>query len=166
MDGESVCRSVVAGVSYEVLKGLAKFDNAFVRLLKKPGLWFQLLTTREPNDSMLEVSLTAFKTVMEMDADENIPVRKFNVRKDYRVVRREALSYLKDSGEAETLADWISSFYLKVERSALAATELIDEEAANAIVEAAKKVGAGEPLQYVLGETSFYGVTIKRTRAL
>ncbi len=152
---------VVAGVSYEVLKGLAKFDNAFVRILKKPGLWFQLLTTREPDDSMLEVSLTSFKAVMEMDADETIPVRKFNIRKDYRLVRREALSYLKENEEAETLVDWISAFYLKVERSEIPALELIDEDAATAIKEAAKKVGEGEPLQYVLGETSFYGVTIK-----
>ena len=152
---------VVAGVSYEVLKGLAKFDNPFVRILKKPGLWFQLLTTREPDDSMLEVSLTSFKTVMEMDADETIPTQKFNVRKDYRLVRREALSYITESDEAETLVDWISAFYLKVERSELATTELIDESAANSIKEAAKRVGAGEPLQYVLGETSFYGVTIK-----
>ena len=152
---------VVAGVSYEVLKGLAKFDNAFVRVLKKPGLWFQLLTTREPDDSMLEVSLTSFKTVMAMDADESIPVQKFNVRKDYRIVRREALTFLKENDEAETLLDWISAFYLKVERSELSAMELIDESAAQAIKDAAKKVGEGEPLQYVLGETSFYGVTIK-----
>ncbi len=152
---------VVAGVAYEVLKFLAKFDNAFVRVLKAPGLWFQRLTTREPDESMLEVSLTAFKTVMEMDADESIPTRKFNIKKDYRLVRREALSYLSKTGEADAVADWISVHYLKTGRSELSSVEKIDEPVADRIIAAAKKVGEGEPMQYVLGETEFYGVKIK-----
>jgi len=152
---------VVAGVAYEVLKGLAKFDNWFVRILKKPGLWFQRLTTREPDDSMLEVSLTAFKTVMAMDADESIPTTSFNIKKDYRLVRREVLAALEDSGEPEAIADWIFVHYLGVERSALPTLSLIDEAPAKAAVAAAERVKAGEPMQYVLGETDFYGVTLK-----
>ena len=152
---------VVAGVAYELLKGLAKFDNAFVRILKKPGLWFQKLTTREPDDSMLEVSLTAFKTVMEMDADESIPTVRFNVKKDYRIIRKQALAYLKSSGEEEALADWIFVKVLGVERSALSAVEQIDEAQAEQALEYAMLVGKGEPLQYALGETEFYGITLK-----
>ena len=151
----------MAGVAYEVLKGLAKFDNPFVRILKKPGLWFQKLTTREPDDSMLEVSLTAFKTVMAMDADESIPTIAFNVKKDYRLARREVIAALKDVEEAETIADWIFVHYLGTERSALPTLELIDEASAKAAVAAAERVKAGEPMQYVLGETDFYGVSLK-----
>mgnify|MGYP001496234668 CR=1 FL=1 len=38
---------VIAGVSYEVIRWAGKNDNAFVRVLSKPGMWFQKLTTRE-----------------------------------------------------------------------------------------------------------------------
>ena len=152
---------LVAGISYEVLKGLAKFDNAFVRALKKPGLWFQRLTTREPDDEMLEVSLTAFKTVMAMDADESIPIVKFHIKKEYSLVRREVLAALKETGEAEAIADWIFVKVLGKTRSELPTTETIDEEQAEAAKDYATRVKEGEPLQYVLGETEFYGITLK-----
>ena len=151
----------VAGISYEVLKGLAKFDNPFVRILKKPGLWFQLLTTREPDDSMLEVSLTAFKTVMAMDADESMPTVAFHIRKEYMIVRQEVLALLKESGEAEAIADWIFVKVLGAERSALPTMRLIEEEQAEQAKEYARRIRAGEPLQYALGETEFYGVILK-----
>jgi len=134
---------IVAGVSYEVLKGLARFDNAFVRILKKPGLWFQKLTTREPDDLMLEVSLTAFKTVMAMDADESIPTVKFNVKKDYRIVRQSILTDLKDTGEPEAIADWIFVKVLGIERSALPTVTMIDEDKATAAAEYALRVKEG-----------------------
>lgn len=152
---------IVAGVAYEVLKGLAKFDNPFVRALKKPGLWFQKLTTREPDDSMLEVSLTAFKTVQAMDADESIPTVKFNIKKEYRLVRREVVTALKDTGEAEAIADWIFVKALGVSRSELPTMGLIDEEKALAAKEYAAQVKEGTPLQYALGETEFYGIALK-----
>ena len=152
---------VVAGVSYEVLKGLAKFDNAFVCILKKPGLWFQRLTTREPDDSMLEVSLTAFKTVQAMDADPTIETVTFNVKKSYPILRREVLTLLRDAEEKETLADWIFVHVLKKSRSELPLIELVDEKDAKLAKSYAEKVGQGTPLQYALGETEFYGVTLK-----
>ena len=158
---------IVAGVAYEVLKGLAKFDNGFVRILKKPGLWFQKLTTREPDDSMLEVSLTAFKTVMEMDADESIPTVRFHIKKDYKLTRLSVIADLKESGEPETIADWIFVKVLGVERSALPTVDQIDEAQAEEALAYAAKVKEGTPLQYALGETEFYGVTLKKdARAL
>lgn len=152
---------VVAGVAYEVLKGLAKFDNPFVRILKKPGLWFQKLTTREPDDGMLEVSLTAFKTVMQMDADETIEPVRFRIKKDYQLIRKGILADLKDSGEPEAIADWIFVKVLGTERSALAAVQFVDEAQAEEAAAYALRVKNGEPLQYVLGETDFYGVDLK-----
>ncbi len=56
---------VVAGVSYEVLRfGGKEYENHWwVRMLVKPGLWLQLITTAEPTDDMLEVALTSIKRV-------------------------------------------------------------------------------------------------------
>ncbi len=71
---------VVAGISYEVLKFLAKFDNKFVRVIKAPGLALQKLTTRQPDDSMLEVAIAAFKTVQAMDEDPNLPELRFDTK--------------------------------------------------------------------------------------
>jgi len=51
---------VVAGVSYELLKWLGRCDNPLTRILRAPGMWLQNLTTREPDDAMLEVAIAAF----------------------------------------------------------------------------------------------------------
>lgn len=60
---------VVAGVSYEVLRLLAFRDNALVRVLRAPGMWLQKLTTREPEDDMVEVAIAAFKAAQTGSVD-------------------------------------------------------------------------------------------------
>ena len=56
---------VVAGIAYEFLRFSAKHqDNAFIRLITKPNLALQRLTTREPDESMLEVAIAAFEHVL------------------------------------------------------------------------------------------------------
>lgn len=58
---------VVGGLSYEVVKFSAKHTDTFWgRLLVKPGLWLQLITTKEPDDSQLEVALVALKSALGM----------------------------------------------------------------------------------------------------
>ena len=53
---------LITGISYEALKGLAHAgENVFVRALRWPGLMLQHLTTREPDDKMLEVAIAAMK---------------------------------------------------------------------------------------------------------
>ena len=46
-------------------------DNLFVKILSAPGLWMQRLTTKEPDDSMIEVALAAFKTVITDNPDDD-----------------------------------------------------------------------------------------------
>ena len=68
---------VVAGLSYELLKWLGRAkDNVFVRILKWPGLMTQKLTTRQPEDDMLEVALTSLKASLEMELPETVVVDK------------------------------------------------------------------------------------------
>jgi uncharacterized protein YqhQ len=55
---------MVAGISYEFIKLAGKSSSVLVRLLSAPGLWLQKLTTREPDDSQLEVALEALKCVL------------------------------------------------------------------------------------------------------
>ncbi|MBR0062256.1 MAG: DUF1385 domain-containing protein [Selenomonadaceae bacterium] len=54
---------VVAGISYEIIKFSARSGNSFVKLATLPGLWLQYLTTREPDDSMIEVAIKSLEAV-------------------------------------------------------------------------------------------------------
>jgi uncharacterized protein YqhQ len=61
---------IVAGVSYEILKWSAKQRRTFfVKMLTAPGLWFQRLTTQEPDDKQLEVALFALKKALELEEE-------------------------------------------------------------------------------------------------
>jgi uncharacterized protein YqhQ len=62
---------VIAALGYEVIYfGGRHASNRFVRIIMAPGLWLQALTTREPDDSQLEVAIVALKKVMELDEAE------------------------------------------------------------------------------------------------
>ena len=62
---------VIAALGYEVIYfGNKHADNRIVRAILSPGLWFQRLTTREPDDSQLEVALSALGKVVELDQAE------------------------------------------------------------------------------------------------
>ena len=56
---------VIAGVSYEFIRLAGRSDNELVNLLSKPGLWLQKLTTREPDDSMIEVGIASVEAVFD-----------------------------------------------------------------------------------------------------
>lgn len=60
---------LIAGISYEFLKWSAKKQNSpLMQLFIRPGLWLQRLTTREPDDTQLEVALVALKKALELQA--------------------------------------------------------------------------------------------------
>ncbi|MGC8924775.1 MAG: DUF1385 domain-containing protein [Calditerrivibrio sp.] len=62
---------VIAGISYEILKLSAKFqNNILVKILIAPGLWLQKLTTKEPDDSQLEVALISIKEALEINENK------------------------------------------------------------------------------------------------
>ena len=56
---------VIAGVSYEFIRLAGRSDNVFVNILSKPGLWLQRLTTREPEDAMIEVGIASVEAVFD-----------------------------------------------------------------------------------------------------
>lgn len=58
---------VVAGISYEIIKFSAKSDNCVLGWAIKPGLWLQYMTTREPDDDMIEVAIESVKAVLPED---------------------------------------------------------------------------------------------------
>ena len=55
---------IVAGISYEIIKFLGKYDNKLTKIVAYPGMMLQKFTTKEPDDEQLEVALTALKAVI------------------------------------------------------------------------------------------------------
>ena len=66
---------VIAAFGYEIIQfGARHKNNIIIRAIMTPGLWLQTLTTREPDDSQIEVALTAVKKAIEIDqAEETVP---------------------------------------------------------------------------------------------
>lgn len=67
----------IAGVSYEFLRLAGRSDSKLVNLLSQPGMWMQNMTTKEPDDSMIEVAIEAVNAVFDWKAyqAENFPER-------------------------------------------------------------------------------------------
>ncbi len=59
---------VIAGISYEVIRLAGRSDNFLVNLFSRPGLWLQRLTTREPDESMVEVAIASVEAVFDWKA--------------------------------------------------------------------------------------------------
>ncbi len=59
---------LIAGVSYELIRLAGNSDNVIINIISKPGLWVQNLTTKEPDDSMIEVAISAVEAVFDWKA--------------------------------------------------------------------------------------------------
>lgn len=59
-----VCIPIVAGIAYEIIRLLGKYDNGFTRMVAYPGMMLQYLTTKEPDDEQLEVAIASLKAVL------------------------------------------------------------------------------------------------------
>lgn len=56
---------VIAGVSYEFIRLAGRYDNKFINALSRPGLWMQNLTTKEPDEDMIEVGIASVEAVFD-----------------------------------------------------------------------------------------------------
>lgn len=153
---------IVAGLSYELLKLLAKTKSPIVLPLKIPGMLLQCITTRNPDDKMIEVAITAFKTVMEMDNDPNIKEKQFVTPKKRTELLKEVKDKLIKHGiEEEAEAEWILSLTLNVKRNELNTDNLVMPIDIDKIEKIVDERITGRPLWYCIGDTEFYGYTIK-----
>lgn len=59
---------VIAGISYEIIRLAGRSDNWLVRIISAPGMWLQKLTTKEPDDSMIEVAIASVEAVFDWKA--------------------------------------------------------------------------------------------------
>lgn len=152
---------LVAGVSYEILKLLAKIQSPIVLPLKAPGLLLQMLTTREPTDEMIECAIAAFSKVLEMDEDPEIPEKTFATE-----TKLSRLSAMMKKGFAEKKidesdAEWILSLSLDIPRSSLSEERVVTRAECRKVLDIYEERMTGRPLWYIIGDTEFYGYTMK-----
>ncbi len=58
---------LICGLGYEVLKLCGKYDNIVTKIISAPGMWLQRITTKEPDDDMIEIAIAALKACDEIE---------------------------------------------------------------------------------------------------
>ncbi|MBQ7879830.1 MAG: DUF1385 domain-containing protein, partial [Clostridia bacterium] len=153
---------IVAGVSYEILRLLAKTKSKFFLIFKAPGLLLQRLTTREPEDGMIECAITAFETVLKMDADPTVPERVFATSGKMSALLKNTKKRFAARGVDEEDAEWIFALTLDMPKSSVATEERILKVAqVKEILRIADERLTGRPLWYIVGDADFCGYKIK-----
>ena len=153
---------IVAGVSYEILRLLAKTKSKFFFIFKLPGLLLQRLTTREPEDGMIECAIAAFKTVLAMDADPNVPERVFATSGKMSALLKTTKRRFASVGVDEEEAEWIFALTLDIPKSEVATGErFLRTSQAKEIIRIADERLTGRPLWYIIGDADFCGYKIK-----
>lgn len=61
---------LVCGIGYELIKFCGRHDNALTKIISAPGVWLQHITTKEPDDSMIEVAIAAMKEVIPENPED------------------------------------------------------------------------------------------------
>lgn len=61
---------VICGLGYEVLKICGKYDNIITKIISAPGMWLQRITTKEPEDDMIEIAIAALKACDEIKEEQ------------------------------------------------------------------------------------------------
>lgn len=76
---------LTCGVGFEVLKLCGKYDNVITRIISAPGLWLQRITTKEPDDGMIEIAIAALKACEGKTPDVERPIEETesNIENDH-----------------------------------------------------------------------------------
>lgn len=67
---------VICGIGFEVLRACGKYDNLFTRIISAPGLWMQRITTKEPQDDMIEIAIAALRACEPENPDVDRAIDK------------------------------------------------------------------------------------------
>ena len=149
---------VTAGISYEMLMLLARSNFILFRPLKWLGKQFQKLTTREPDDAMCEVAIAAFNKVLAMDADESMAEEHFPAP----VTLAEFCEQVKASGIHEVVGgdfEWLVASILNIKPTDLKKNVTVPFGFSVRLGKMKERIDSGEPWQYAIGKTEFYGRT-------
>ncbi len=65
---------IMVGIGYELIKLCSRTENAITRIIAAPGLWMQRITTKEPDDDMIEIAIAAMQEVIPENGEDQIQV--------------------------------------------------------------------------------------------
>jgi len=69
-----LCIPLIVGIGYEFIRLCGRYDNTLTHIVSAPGLWVQRITTKEPDDSMIEVAIAAMKEVIPENGEDKISI--------------------------------------------------------------------------------------------
>ena len=95
---------LVAGISYELLRLAGSKDSIFLDIISAPGLWLQRLTTREPDDEMIEVAIASVEAVFNWRKFE-----KRHFKRKTKDVPAEAVADQQPAAEAGNVPEGVSA---------------------------------------------------------
>ena len=102
---------VIAGISYEFIRLAGRSNNKVVDILSRPGMWMQALTTREPDESMIEVAIASVEAVfdwqafIEKDSKKSKKKSKKNAKNDNKAKKEEPVKEEKQVAAATAAAE-------------------------------------------------------------
>ena len=139
---------VIAGVSFEFIRLAGRSDNALINLLSKPGLLLQHITTKEPEDDMIEVGIASVVENMTYREAINLGEKVLN---------------MADVADAKIDAWLLLEMVCKIDRSFyyLHMEDEVAEEQLSEYEIALRKRAEHVPLQYIVGEAEFMGLKFK-----
>lgn len=69
-----LCIPIIVGLGYELIKICGKYDNMVTRIISAPGLWVQRITTKEPDDDMIEIAISALRAIAPENKNDGIQI--------------------------------------------------------------------------------------------
>lgn len=145
---------VVTGISYELIKWLGNSDGKLARIIAYPGLKLQLLTTKEPDDSQIEVAIASLK------AAEGIE----DLNKTIEELINTGTKTLKDNGidTARLDAELLLGNVIEKERLYLIThkEETIGKDQCDEFFELIEKRRKKMPVKYILNKCEFMGIDL------
>ena len=145
---------IISGITYEIIKWLGKSNSKLAQIISYPGLKLQGLTTREPDDSQIEVAIAALLAAEGLEEPEKTigELLQFGVEKLKKV---EIDTYILDT---QLLLGKIINrdrIYLITNRD-----EKINNKFKKDYLELLNKRVKKMPISYILGETEFMGLDL------
>ena len=145
---------VVTGISYELMKWLGKNDGKLAKIIAYPGLKLQLLTTKEPDDSQIEVAIASLK------AAEGIE----DLDKTIEELINTGTKTLKDNGidTARLDAELLLGNVIGKERLYLIThkEESVEQKQCDEFFDMIEKRRKKMPVKYILGKCEFMGIDL------
>lgn len=143
---------VVTGISYELIKWLGRSDNLLSKIVAYPGLKLQLITTKEPDDSQIEVAIASLKAAEGIEDMDNTIEELLNT----------GTKVLKENGidTARLDAELLLGYIIGKERIYLIThkEENIEKDKADKYFELIEKRRKKMPVKYILKECEFMGI--------